>query len=112
MGLDRQCQQQTGDCGLDHDVGQHQHLDNRINGTRDLRDIGKDCGLAALDVADPEQQNVGGGLHHGQRHDRPHEVVARDHAVESGDKQPGGDREREEAHDCFPLRINSAWSRK
>src|SRR5947209_9216364 len=50
--LDGERQQQTGDGCLDHDVGQHQDLHDRIDRLRDLGDIGEDRGFAVLDVAD------------------------------------------------------------
>src|SRR5205823_3268469 len=61
-------------------------------------------------VADPQQEDIGRGLHDRERDDRPHQVLTRDDAIQPCHEQPRGDRERQEAH-CWPPWISSAWSR-
>ncbi len=108
-------EQERGDRRLDHDVGEHEHLDDRVDQLRGGRDVGHDRSRPAVSVADRQQQDVGGGLDDGQAQHRAHEVAARHHPPQADDEQPYRDRVREDPHcdapsGALPGSI-SDWSR-
>jgi hypothetical protein len=82
VGLDGQGEQQGGNGCPDHDVGQGEGADDRVDGFGADGDVEEDRSGPATLEADRQQQDVGGGLDDREAGDGVDQVAAGDDPVQ------------------------------
>lgn len=96
MGFDHHGKQKRDHNRLNHDIREHESLNDRIDGESAHRNIRKDRSCAAHTVTDAEQQHIRGTLQNCEANDRVYKVPTGDEPVKPAEEEPRSNEVRKQ----------------